>query len=105
MHNQIDVFSDYFYRKPRDTLVVEGETAQLSCEVVEDAMTSIWLKDGEVILKSSKTSLTTIGKLHKLTIHNTEMCDEGQYTVNVNDRKRISDLEVKGINLFEVIQG
>ena len=96
-------FSDYFYRKPRDTSVVEGETAQLSCEVVGDIMTSIWLKDGEVVLQTSKTSLTTRGKLHQLTILNTEMCDEGHYTVNINGRKRISYLEVKGIKLFEFI--
>ena len=88
--------SDYFNRKQRDVSVFEGEKVELKCEVVEENMTSKWLRGEVEIRQSSKTFLTMTGKLHQLTIQHAEMSDEGQYTVDVNGRKRSSFLQVKG---------
>ena len=93
---------DYFNRKPKDSTVFEGETVELKCEVVEENMTSKWLRGEVEIGQSCKTFLTMTGKLHQLTIQHADMSDEGQYTVDVNGRKRSLFLQVKGKMLIIV---
>ncbi|EDO49558.1 predicted protein, partial [Nematostella vectensis] len=61
--------------------VVEGSRTDLEVEVSGKPKPVVeWLKDGELVKPSSLMTLETEGQVHTLTIMNTTLDDEGEYT-------------------------
>uniref|UniRef100_A0A8C5Q856 Myosin binding protein C3 n=1 Tax=Leptobrachium leishanense TaxID=445787 RepID=A0A8C5Q856_9ANUR len=63
-----------------DLTVKAKEQAVFRCEVSDETVTGIWVKNGKEVVPNDRIKITHIGRVHKLTIDNVVAQDEGDYS-------------------------
>ncbi|PIO76041.1 immunoglobulin I-set domain protein [Teladorsagia circumcincta] len=80
----------------RRTVSKEGEAMTLTIELDRPAQDIKWTKNGEVIAVSEKYDIVSEGTTCSLTIRNAEFDDAGQYGVQADESKSVTDLQISG---------
>ncbi|KAM4739603.1 obscurin isoform 2-T2 [Anableps anableps] len=89
-----------FEEKPKDTVVMEGETAILSC-ITSDCITLVTWKRNHIPLRSGdKYEMRKEGKVNLLLIHDVEPQDTGIYSCDTGDVQSSSRLTVTELPPF-----
>ncbi|XP_037554230.1 obscurin [Nematolebias whitei] len=89
-----------FEEKPRDTVVIERQTATLSC-TTSDSTTSVTWKRNHIPLQSGdKYLLQKQGKVNLLLIHDVELQDAGVYSCDTGDAQSNAKLIVTELPPF-----
>ncbi|XP_064864570.1 obscurin [Oncorhynchus nerka] len=81
-------------KKPRDTVVMEGETATLSCTTSDLTTPVTWRRNNMPLLNGDKYENRKEGKLNLLLIHNVDPDDSGIYSCDTGDMKSSANLTV-----------
>ncbi|XP_075692884.1 myosin-binding protein C, cardiac-type [Rhinoderma darwinii] len=63
-----------------DLTVKAKEQAVFKCEVSDETVTGIWVKNGKEVVPNDRIKITHIGRVHKLTIDDVISSDEGDYS-------------------------
>ncbi|XP_053305739.1 myosin-binding protein C, cardiac-type [Spea bombifrons] len=63
-----------------DLTVKAKEQAVFKCEVSDETVTGIWVKNGKEVIPNDRIKVSHIGRTHKLTIDNVVPSDEGDYS-------------------------
>ena len=74
-----------FLKPLSDQKVTEKETAIFECEVTKPNLKPTWKKAGQVIKAGKRYDMTSIGQKHMLTVRDTEMDDQADYTIEVEE--------------------
>ncbi|XP_040184178.1 myosin-binding protein C, cardiac-type isoform X2 [Rana temporaria] len=72
---QLEVLQDV-----ADLTVKAKEQAVFKCEVSDETVTGIWVKNGKEVVANDRIKISHIGRVHKLTIDNVVASDEGDYS-------------------------
>ncbi|CAB1314267.1 unnamed protein product [Coregonus sp. 'balchen'] len=90
-------------KKPRDTVIMEGETATLSCSTSDLVTPVTWKRNRMPLLNGAKYEMRKEGKLNLLLIHETEPGDSGIYSCDTGDMQSSANLTVNEVPpYFEV---
>ncbi|KAK6320615.1 hypothetical protein J4Q44_G00097220 [Coregonus suidteri] len=90
-------------KKPRDTVIMEGETATLSCSTSDLVTPVTWKRNRMPLLNGAKYEMRKEGKLNLLLIHETELGDSGIYSCDTGDMQSSANLTVNEVPpYFEV---
>lgn len=92
-----------FEEKPEDVVIVEGETATLSCTTSDLTTPVTWRRNHIPLLTNGKYETRKEGKLNLLLIHEVELQDTGVYSCDTGDMQSSATLTVTGIGLMGVI--
>lgn len=84
-----------FKKDLKDLEAVESGTAALHCELTKPAVVE-WKKGQEVLKASSKYKMSQDGTVAKLTIHELDVDDTGDYTCVCGDQQTTATLTVHG---------
>jgi hypothetical protein len=79
----------------RNLTVQEGDTARFQCRLSKLSSNIQWFKDGIRIFPSDRVVYSVKGDLLALTIHNTQMEDEGNYRCMVDNQHTDATLTVE----------
>ncbi|KAL1023125.1 hypothetical protein UPYG_G00036690 [Umbra pygmaea] len=79
----------------RDTVIMEGETATLSCTTSDLTTLVTWRRNNMPLLNGDKYEMRKEGKLNLLLIHNVDPDDSGMYRCDTGDMKSCAQLTVK----------
>ncbi|XP_068116780.1 myosin-binding protein C, cardiac-type [Hyperolius riggenbachi] len=63
-----------------DLTVKAKEQAVFKCEVSDETVTGIWVKNGKEVIPNDRIKISHIGRVHKLTIDDVVSSDEGDYS-------------------------
>ncbi|XP_072277647.1 myosin-binding protein C, cardiac-type [Pyxicephalus adspersus] len=63
-----------------DLTVKAKEQAVFKCEVSDETVTGIWVKNGKEVIPNDRIKISHIGRVHKLTIDDVVASDEGDYS-------------------------
>ncbi|KAM9301716.1 myosin-binding protein C, cardiac-type [Gastrophryne carolinensis] len=63
-----------------DLTVKAKEQAVFKCEVSDETVTGIWVKNGVEVVPNNRIKITHIGRVHRLTIDDVVPSDEGDYS-------------------------
>ncbi|XP_075044729.1 myosin-binding protein C, cardiac-type [Mixophyes fleayi] len=63
-----------------DLTVKSKEQALFKCEVSDETVTGVWMKNGKEVVPNDRIKITHIGRVHKLTIDDVIPSDEGDYS-------------------------
>ncbi|XP_073397927.1 myosin-binding protein C, cardiac-type [Dendrobates tinctorius] len=63
-----------------DLTVKAKDQAVFKCEVSDETVTGIWVKNGKEVIPNERVKVTHIGRVHKLTIDDVVASDEGDYS-------------------------
>ncbi|PWA20807.1 hypothetical protein CCH79_00007110, partial [Gambusia affinis] len=89
-----------FEEKPKDSVIMEGETAFLSC-ATSDCITMVTWKRNHVPLRSgNKYEMCKEGKVNRLLIHDVEPQDSGIYSCDTGDVQSSFKLTVTELPAF-----
>ncbi|XP_071011211.1 obscurin [Oncorhynchus clarkii lewisi] len=83
-----------FEKKPRDTVVMEGEMATLSCTTSDLTTPVTWRRNNMPLLNGDKYETRKEGKLNLLLIHNVDPDDSGIYSCDTGDMQSSAKLTV-----------
>uniref|UniRef100_A0A8C5FQ09 Myosin binding protein C3 n=1 Tax=Gadus morhua TaxID=8049 RepID=A0A8C5FQ09_GADMO len=83
------------YQSIADLTVKAKEEAFFKCEVSDEKVKGTWYKNGVEVKASSRTHITHVGRIHKLTIDAVTPEDEGDYTFVPEDIKQNRFFKVK----------
>ncbi|XP_052383072.1 obscurin isoform X50 [Oncorhynchus keta] len=81
-------------KKPRDTVIMEGETATLSCTTSDLTTPVTWRRNNMPLLNGDKYENRKEGKLNLLLIHNVDPDDSGIYSCDTGDMQSSANLTV-----------
>ncbi|XP_029562286.1 obscurin isoform X3 [Salmo trutta] len=81
-------------KKPRDTVIMEGETATLSCTTSDLTTPVTWRRNNKPLLNGDKYENRKEGKLNLLLIHNVDPDDSGIYSCDTGDMQSSANLTV-----------
>nr|XP_046157554.1 obscurin isoform X4 [Oncorhynchus gorbuscha] len=81
-------------KKPRDTVVMEGETATLSCRTSDLTTPVTWRRNNMPLLNRDKYENRKEGKLNLLLIHNVDPDDSGIYSCDTGDMQSSANLTI-----------
>lgn len=102
-HNKISTFSTLtekassVSRGLENVSVVQGEDAVFTCELRQATFTVRWAKEGKVIKKSHKYTISQEERIARLTVHHTSAQDSGEYSCEVvGGATTKATLEIKG---------
>lgn len=77
--------------------VVQGEDAVFTCELRQATFAVKWAKEGKVIKKSHKYTISQEDRIAKLTVHKSSAQDSGEYSCEVvGGATTKAMLEIKG---------
>ena len=76
--------------------VTEHQTLVLECEVSQPNKKPTWFFKGKEVKASANIKLTSEGNVHKLTIKDAELSDEGLYKMQVDDVECEATVTVEG---------
>lgn len=94
-----------FEEKPKDSVIMEGETAFLSC-ATSDCITMVTWKRNHVPLRSGdKYEMCKEGKVNRLLIHDVEPQDSGIYSCDTGDVQSSFKLTVTGNYFLFLLSG
>ncbi|XP_064423229.1 myosin-binding protein C, cardiac-type [Latimeria chalumnae] len=68
------------YQSIADLTLKAREQAVFKCEVSDENVKGIWLKNGVPVVPNKRIKITHIGRIHKLTIDDVKSEDEGDYS-------------------------
>ncbi|KAF0042109.1 hypothetical protein F2P81_005641 [Scophthalmus maximus] len=74
-----------FEEEPTDVIIMEGETATLSCTISDFTSIVIWRRNHIPLRNGDKYELRKEGKVNLLLIHDVEPLDTGIYTCDTGD--------------------
>lgn len=80
----------------KDLVVLEGETATLSCVTSADCTSITWKKNNVTLLAGEKYEPRKEGKHNMLLIHRVEKDDTGVYMCDTGDMQSMAVLTVRG---------
>ncbi|GAA6091334.1 obscurin, partial [Tachysurus ichikawai] len=86
--------------KVKDLVVLEGETATLSCVTSADCTSITWKKNNVTLLAGEKYEPRKEGKHNMLLIHRVEKDDTGVYMCDTGDMQSMAVLTVRERPLF-----
>ncbi|KAM6963087.1 obscurin [Aplochiton taeniatus] len=87
-------------KKPVDLVVMEGETATLSCATSDHAAPVTWRRNHVPLLGGDKYETRKEGKLNLLLIHEVELHDAGVYCCDTGDAQASASLTVEELPPF-----
>jgi len=80
-----------------DKTVTEKDTITLSCQLSKAGQTVTWFKDGAVLsLSDSRYVIENSEFSYMLTVHDCELADGGQYTLQCADVSTTASVAVEG---------
>ncbi|CAB1324596.1 unnamed protein product, partial [Coregonus sp. 'balchen'] len=93
-------------KNPRDTVIMEGETATLSCTTSDLTTPVTWRRNNMPLLNRDKYENCKQGKLNLLLIHNVDPDDSGIYSCDTGDMQSSANLTVTELPPYfeEVLQ-
>lgn len=92
-----------FEEKPKDVVILEGETAALSCTISDLTSLVTWRRNHIPLCNGDKYELRKEGKVNVLLIYDVEPLDTGTYCCDTGDVQSSAKLTVTGKNaLLEV---
>uniref|UniRef100_A0A6I8NX26 Myosin-binding protein C, cardiac-type n=1 Tax=Ornithorhynchus anatinus TaxID=9258 RepID=A0A6I8NX26_ORNAN len=68
------------YQSIADLTVGARDQAVFKCEVSDENVRGVWLKNGQELVPDSRVKISHIGRVHKLTIDDVTPADEADYT-------------------------
>lgn len=80
----------------QETTTIEGETVTLQCEVSKPDVDGVWFKDNVELAPDEKFEPILDGVFQALTIHDVELEDEAEYTIEVPGDSSTATLWVEG---------
>ncbi|XP_047198780.1 obscurin isoform X3 [Hippoglossus stenolepis] len=89
-----------FEEKPKDVVIMEGETATLSCTISDLTSTVIWRRNHIPLSNSDKYDLRKQGKVNLLLIRDVEPLDTGIYSCDTGDMQSSAKLSVTELPPF-----
>ncbi|XP_035804053.2 obscurin isoform X3 [Amphiprion ocellaris] len=89
-----------FEEKPKDGVVMEGETAALSCTTSDLITTVTWRRNHIPLQDGDKYELRKEGKVNLLLIHNVDCLDTGTYCCDTGDEQSSTKLTVTELPPF-----
>ncbi|KAF7668343.1 hypothetical protein LDENG_00020560 [Lucifuga dentata] len=89
-----------FDEKPRDVVVMEGETATLSCTTSDFITPVMWRRNHMPLLNGAKYEMHKEGKVNLLLIHDTHPLDTGIYSCDTGDEQSSAKLTVTELPPF-----
>ena len=85
-----------FKEWPKDVVIMEGQTASLSCSTSDNTTPVIWRRNYIPLHHGNKYELRKEGHLNLLLIHDVELLDTGTYTCDTGDVQGNAMLTVQG---------
>lgn len=79
-----------------DQTCKEGETVIFRCEVSESNLPARWLKNGKDLVLSDLVIASVEGRTHTLTLKDTPLDADAEYTIQIKDAKSSAKLNVQG---------
>ena len=76
--------------------ILEGDSVTMDCEVSKPDAEGIWFKEDIEVEPTEKYETVVDGKVQALTIHDAELEDEGEYTLEVSGDSTTAMLWVDG---------
>ncbi|CAB1444707.1 unnamed protein product [Pleuronectes platessa] len=89
-----------FEEKPQDVVIMEGETATLSCTISDFTSSVIWRRNHIPLSNSDKYDLRKQGKVNLLVICDVEPLDTGIYSCDTGDMQSSAKLSVTELPPF-----
>ncbi|MEQ2236638.1 hypothetical protein ILYODFUR_014711 [Ilyodon furcidens] len=89
-----------FEEKPKDTVVMEGETAILSCATSDCTTLVTWKRNHIPLRRGDKYEMCKEGKVNLLLIHDVEPQDTGMYSCDTGDVQCSAKLTVTELPPF-----
>ncbi|XP_058494918.1 obscurin isoform X3 [Solea solea] len=86
--------------KPEDVVIVEGDTASLSCTISDLTSTVTWRRNHIPLRNGDKYELRKKGKVNLLLIHDVEALDTGIYCCDTGDMQSSAKLTVTELPPF-----
>lgn len=74
----------------RQSEMHQNQSVVFTCHLSHANVPVTWLRDGVEISDCSKYTITVIGTLHKLCIHDLDLCDEAVYTIKLDSSEKSS---------------
>ncbi|XP_043938759.1 myosin-binding protein C, cardiac-type isoform X2 [Protopterus annectens] len=68
------------YQSIADLTVKAKEQAVFKCEVSDEKVKGVWLKNGKEVIPSERIKISHVGRIHKLIIDDVTPADEGDYS-------------------------
>ncbi|CAH2281872.1 obscurin isoform X24 [Pelobates cultripes] len=90
----------YFKRELQSIEAVEGETANLSCELSNPKAQVEWKKDGKLLKAGDKYEMRVKDQRVELLVHHLVKDDAGAYTCETGELKSSADLTVKVVQVL-----
>ncbi|XP_078141769.1 obscurin [Centroberyx gerrardi] len=89
-----------FEEKPKDVVIMEGETATLSCTTSDLTTPVTWRRNHIPLLHGDKYGIRKEGKVNLLLIHDVEPLDTGIYSCDTGDVQSSAKLTVTELPPF-----
>ncbi|KAK0155211.1 Obscurin [Merluccius polli] len=89
-----------FKEWPKDVVIMEGQTASLSCSTSDNTTPVIWKRNYVPLHHGNKYELRKEGHLNLLLIHDVELLDTGTYTCDTGDVQGNAMLTVQELPSF-----
>lgn len=83
-------------KKPDDVVIMEGETATLSCTISDFTSLVTWRRNYIPLQNCDKYELRKEGKVNLLLIHDVDPLDTGIYSCDTGDMQSSAKLTVTG---------
>ena len=85
-----------FIKPLSDATIMEGDTAELTCEVNKEGATVKWFADTKEITDDDKYEIITEATVHKLRVKGASVDDTAEITAKVEDEKTSAKLSIEG---------
>lgn len=68
----------------------QNQSVTFTCHLSHASVPVTWYRDGVELADNTKYSIMVLGTLHKLCIHELDLCDEAVYTIKVDSSEKSS---------------
>ncbi|XP_040040446.2 obscurin isoform X3 [Gasterosteus aculeatus] len=89
-----------FEEKPKDVVIMEGETAALSCTISDFTSPVVWRRNHIPLQNGDKYEIRKEGKVNLLRIHDADPLDTGTYSCDTGDVQSSAKLTVTELPPF-----
>ncbi|KAM8873968.1 obscurin isoform 3-T3 [Spinachia spinachia] len=89
-----------FEEKPKDVVIMEGETAALSCTISDFTSPVMWRRNHIPLQNGDKYEMCKEGKVNLLRIHDVDPLDSGTYSCDTGDVQSSAKLSVTELPPF-----
>lgn len=88
-----------FEEKPKDVVIMEGESAALSCMISDFTSPLSWTRNHIPLRDGDKYEIRKEGKINLLIIRDVDPLDTGTYCCDTGDDQSSATLTVTGKNI------